>query len=256
MKRLFVGVLTLVFSTTVIAQTAILPDRTLFRVLETDSPRISPDLFSRFMAVQPGISNQAQQEKYLELNAFVQHLNQRLQKSRSTEQFLKYLFYRVHRTHLKEYQSYATLNSILTEGVYDCVSATALYALLLDALHIKFSVQEMTYHVYLEIPVGEEAVLLESTDPLAGFVVGTENIAARLAQYQAEEIDQAVYSRAIQARVGMTELVGLTHFNAAVNYYNQQKLAPARQHLQQAIQWYPAERMYALQALIESVATR
>ena len=65
-----------------------------------------------------------------------------------------------------------------------------------------------------------------------------------------------MYADAIRARVGITELVGLTHFNAAVNYYNQQQLAPARQHLQQAMQWYPAERMYALQALIEAVATR
>lgn len=256
MKLLYIGALALFFSTTLVAQHIFTPQYPVSTVAEAGSPRISPRLFSLFTEVHPNLSDQDSQEQYLMLHSFVQDLNQRLQKSRSTEQFLRYLFYRVHRTYLKQYQQYATLNNILTGGEYDCVSATALYALLLDALHINFSVHEMTYHVYLEIPVNDKVVLLESTDPLGGFVAGAENISERLAQYQAEEIDQSVYSAAIQARVGITELVGLTHFNAAVNYYNQQQLAAARQHLQQAMRWYPAERMYALQALIESVATR
>ena len=256
MKRLYTGVFTLIFSTTVLAQTAIIPDRSFSNVIETKSPQISSKLFSHFMGVKSDFSGQTLQETYSELNDFVRHLDQRMQKSRSTEQFLRYLFYRVHRTYLKDYQSYTTLNDILSDGAYDCVSATALYALLLEALHIDFSIQEMTYHVYLEIPVGNEVVLLESTDPLAGFVAGSGKVAERLAQYRSEEVDQTMYSRPIQAQVGITELIGLTYYNAAINYYNQQQLVPARQHLKQAIQWYPVDRMYALQALIESVATR
>jgi TolA-binding protein len=144
----------------------------------------------------------------------------------------------------------------MTHHKYDCVSGTALYALLLDALQINFTIQEMTYHMYLEIPVGNGRVLIESTDPLSGLTLGAEAVAAREAQYRAEEIDPEVYTQPIQAQIGLTELVGLSHFNAAVHHYNQQQLVAARQHLQQAIQWYPAERMYTFQAIVEALAVR
>ena len=179
-----------------------------------------------------------------------------MKRSKSTEQFLKHFFYYVHRNYLKDYQQYATLNDVLENGKYDCVSGTALYALLLDALHINFSVQEMTYHMYLEIPLDGGIAIIESTDPLAGFISTESAIAERLAQYQAEEADPTVYSRPIQAKVGMDELLGLSYFNAAVFHYNQQQFTPARQYLRQAIRWYPADRMYAFQAIIETVATR
>lgn len=250
--KCLVGAIALFFSTWASAQT---PHLTVAEVA-ADGPRVSPALYSQFTEILPSSSPEDLQDKYSELNYFVQQLDHRLKKSASVKQFLRYLFYRVHRSHLKQYQSYATLNELLTDGKYDCVSGTALYALLLEALRIDFSIQETTYHVYLVVPLGDDVAILESTDPTSGLVIGSDNVAQRLAQYRNEEVNPPLYAAPIQARVGMSELLGLTHFNAAVNYYNQQQLEPARQHLQRAIRLYPADRMYALQTLIESLATR
>lgn len=256
MKRIYTGVFALFFSSLSIAQPIAISDYPTVQTDHQQQPGVSSELFWQLMATEPGISDQEIQEEYQELTQTVRKLNRKLKKSRSIEQFLEYFFYRVHRTYLKEYQSYATLGELMTDRKYDCVSGTALYALLLDALQIDFTVQEMTYHMYLEIPVGNGKVLIESTDPLSGLVLGDKAVADREAQYQAEEVDSEVYAQPIQAQVGLSELVGLSHFNAAVHHYNQQQLPAARQHLQQAIQWYPAERMYTFRAIVEAVAVR
>lgn len=256
MKRIYIGAFALFFSLSVAAQGSLVSDYPVLESAETVSSTISPGLFRHLMATYPNITDTEVQEKYQELERIVYKLNRKLKKAKSMEQFLNYFFYYVHRTQLKNYRLYATLGDLMTSKDYDCVSGTALYALLLDALHINFSVREMTYHMYLEIPLEDGVAFIESTDPLSGLVIGEEAILARKATYQAEEIDQKVYDQPIRARVGMPELIGLSYFNAAVYRYNQQQLTPARHYLRQAIRWYPAERMYALQALIESVATR
>jgi len=256
MKRIYTGVFALFFSSLSIAQPITVSNYPVVQTNYQQDSGISSELFWQLMATEPGISDQEVQEKYQELEQTFFKLKRKLKKSRSMEQFLKYFFYYIHRTYLKEYQSYATLENLMTDHKYDCVSGTALYALLLDALQINFTIQEMTYHMYLEIPVGNGRVLIESTDPLSGLTLGAEAVAAREAQYRTEEIDPEVYTQPIQAQVGLSELVGLSHFNAAVHHYNQQQLVAARQHLQQAIQWYPAERMYTFQAIVEALAVR
>ncbi|MGD1889866.1 MAG: hypothetical protein ACFB15_04605 [Cyclobacteriaceae bacterium] len=256
MKRCYSGVLALLFSSLSVAQPIVVSNYPVVQTIPQQKSGISSELFWQLMATEPCISDQEIQDKYQKLEQTVFKLKRKLRKSQSIEQFLKYFFYHIHRTYLKKYQSYATLENLMTDHKYDCVSGTALYALLLDALEIDFTVQEMTYHMYLEIPVEGGKAFIESTDPLSGITLGAEAVAAREAQYQTEEVDPEVYTQPIQAQIGLPQLVGLAHFNAAVNHYTQQQLAAARQHLKRAIQWYPAERMYTFQAIIEALAVR
>ncbi|MEO0332063.1 MAG: hypothetical protein AAF223_10305 [Bacteroidota bacterium] len=256
MMRLYTWAFALFFSTTVLSQPLSASNHPVLLDNSNTGVKVSPELFDKFVAIQSDITAAEAQKQYDALNRSIQYLNRKLKKSKSTEQFLKHFFYYVHRNYLKNYQHHANLGDLLESGKYDCVSGTALYALLLDALHINFSVREMTYHMYLEIPLDGGIAIIESTDPLGGFISTESAIAKRLAQYQAEEADPEVYSQPIQAKVGMNELLGLSYFNAAVFHYNQQQLTPARQYLRQAIRWYPADRMYAFQAIIEAVATR
>ncbi len=256
MMRFYIWGATLFFSVSVSAQQFAIPSHLALPDAPTSKIEVSPVLFAQFIAIQSNSNPTNIQKQYLSLQHTAQHLNRKLKKSKSTEQFLKYFFYHIHRTHLKRYESYATLSDLLDSGQYDCVSGTALYALLLDALQVQFSVREMTHHTYLEIPLNDGIAIIESTDPLGGFVSDELAIAQRLAQYQSEEADPTIYPQPIQAKVGMKELLGLSYFNAAVDYYNHHQFTPARQYLRQAIRWYPADRMYAFQAIVESVATR
>ncbi|WKN40641.1 hypothetical protein [Tunicatimonas pelagia] len=256
MVRLYIWGITLFFTVSVSAQPLAVPTYSNLPAVPTPKAKVSSELFTQFVTIQTATNSANVQQQYLTLQRTTQHLNRKLKKSKSTEQFLKYFFYYIHRKHLKKYENYATLGDLLGSGKYDCVSGTALYALLLDALHIQFSVREMTYHMYLEIPLNNGIAIIESTDPLGGFVVGEAAVAKRLAQYQTEEADSTIYPQPIQAKVGMEELLGLSYFNAAVDCYNRYQFTPARQYLRHAIRWYPADRMYAFQAIVEAVAAR
>ena len=254
--RLYIWGVTLFFSISVSAQRITVPNNPTLPKVSISNVEVSSALFTKFVTIQSDITPANTQKQYLALQQTVQHLNRKLKKSKSTEQFLKHFFYYIHRKHLKKYEQYATLGNLLNTGQYDCVSGTALYALLLDALQIRFSVREMTHHMYLELPLDEGVAIIESTDPLAGFITGKPAVTKRLAQYRAEKPDAAIYPQPIQAKIGLKELLGLSYFNAAVDSYNNYKFTPAQQYLQQAIRWYPADRMYAFQAVVEAVATR
>lgn len=67
-------------------------------------------------------------------------------------------------------------------GNYNCVTATALYGLLLNDLGIPFSIKETPEHVYLIAYPKSDAILIESTDPLKGYRVFNDNYKALIVQ--------------------------------------------------------------------------
>ena len=160
---------------------------------------------------------------------------------------------------MKRYQDHTTLYELLERGRYDCVTGTALYALLLEALQINYQVQELPYHVYLNIYLTNgDTVLIESTDPQRGFVTRSSERQERLTQYAASltadpNTDAYQYDFTIQESIGLTELAGLSYFNEAVAYYNQQQFQQAITLLQQATQLYSSQRMEAFRSLVEGV---
>ena len=194
------------------------------------------------------------------LNTFVGQLQHKRQKYRSEKRFLSYLFNKVHRKFLKQYQSHTTLYELMEQGHYDCVTGSALYALLLDALGIPYQVHEFPYHVYLTVTTSEhEVFMIESTDPQYGFVTNPAEQAKRREFYsQATSTDNSEayyqYDFTIRSTIGLSELAGLSYFNEAVEYYNQRQLQPAIHLLHQADRLYASPRMEAFKALVASLA--
>ncbi|MEP2026189.1 MAG: hypothetical protein ABJI85_16100, partial [Reichenbachiella sp.] len=100
----------------------------------------------------------------------IDKLKERQSDSKSEAAFLKYVFYTVHRKMLGTYEQYVTFSEIFKkEKKYDCVTGTALYALILDELDVAYEVHETDYHVYLIAKSEGKEYLFESTDALAGF---------------------------------------------------------------------------------------
>ena len=222
-------------------------------------PTTSLRLLQLFIAVEGDVSAEKTTEYLSELDDFVAHLRRKQAKYASEKKFLSYLFYKVHRKYLKRYQDHTTLYELLERGRYDCVTGTALYALLLEALQINYQVQELPYHVYLNIYLTNgDTVLIESTDPQRGFVTRSSERQERLTQYAASltadpNTDAYQYDFTIQESIGLTELAGLSYFNEAVAYYNQQQFQQAITLLQQATQLYSSQRMEAFRSLVEGV---
>jgi hypothetical protein len=145
----------------------------------------------------------------------------------ASEQNLRKMFRRVQRSILKRYVPYTDFSAMFTEGKFDCLTATTLYAHLLESLSYRFDVIETNYHIFLLVHTGEGEVMLETTDPVGGFVTDAGTIAARTGDYQRNELkpNGAGYSYPYQCnlfqRVSTEQLSGLLQFNRAVKAYNQ-----------------------------------
>ncbi len=251
-----VGIFFIISHAFAVVQPAKAPEQQTFK------PTVSVEMFSLFMAVQDTLPSDEVKAFWQEINGFTAALQQKKERYKNEEAFLKHLFYKVHRKYLKKYGGYTTFYDLFNDGSYDCVTGTALYALLLDALQWEYQIRETPYHVFLVVYLHEkqDSVLFEATDP-HGFVTNQKSIEKAMALYQqppSQEVEEASfdYQFRIDERISLQKLAGLSYFNQAVDHYNHQRLPKAIQYLQQAMVLYPARRMEAFQSLLHQTAQK
>ncbi len=165
--------------------------------------------------------------------------------AKSDQRFLSWMFYKVHRKALKNYEQYTTLATTLDNGKYDCLSATTLYALLLNELNYKPEVIETNYHIYLFVTTEEGRFLIESTDPITGFVYDEKEIALRTELKELDVNTESTYlfKAQLNSLVTLTKLAGLQYYNKAVFHYNQQDLKSTLNLLEKASLFYHSQRI-------------
>ena len=78
---------------------------------------------------------------------------------------LKTIYKSVHEEFLVKYSEETYFNDIFINGNYNCVSASALYAYVLDELGISYLIKETPVHVYLIADPDQSAFLIETTLP-------------------------------------------------------------------------------------------
>lgn len=172
--------------------------------------------------------------------------------------FLNYLFYKTHNRFLKHYEEYSSFSELLSKGNYNCLTGTALYALLLDRLGYDFTIVETNYHIFLVVNSGAEKVLFEATDPQHGFVSNPYAVDERIHHYQqnlqAKDGENGKvyyqYRSAVYSHVTMEQLTGLLYYNLAVKAYNQQELIASVNLLKRAMDSYTSPRIEEFSSII------
>ena len=159
------------------------------------------------------------------------------------EQWLKYIFYQVHEKYLKHYQSFSTIPDLFERGSYNCVSGTALYALICELLCIPYAIRETEYHVYLLALVDGKKVLIESTDPVYGFVSQADTIQSLIKAYHEDGSSKYGINEPTGSTVDWIQLAGLQYFNKAVQFYNNKNFQDALSYLNRAMQFYNSARI-------------
>jgi len=161
---------------------------------------------------------------------------------------LKHLFYKTHRKYLKNYVPYQSFSNLLSKGTYGCLTATALYALLLEELGYEYEIIETNYHIFLVGEVSGKRFLIESTDPINGFLDSEEEIDERLREVVAKGAtpineDRYRFSFNINRSISLQELVGLQYYNMASQSYNNGNYIQAVADLDKAHKYYQSERI-------------
>lgn len=190
--------------------------------------------------------------------SFLYQLEKKESSFKREKDFIRHLFLKTHQKFLKNYSTYASFGELLEKGKYNCLTGTALYALILDHFGIEYSVIETNYHIFILAKADGETILLETTDPLNGFVYKQNEIDERLTMYRSNTLQETGKARGVRYEfsfnlweaVSLTELKGLLYFNHAVQAYNQQQFDASVSFLVMAGKFRPSERIQELASVI------
>ncbi len=195
-------------------------------------------------------------KKLAKLRRFIENITLKKRRFKNESQFLSHVFYKTHEKFLKTYTAHATVTDIFSKGEYDCVSGTALYAILLDQLNIDYTIKEFDYHVLLLINA-DKTYMIESTDPLHGFVEHKKEIHSRISDY-ANEAEKSVklakigseksekqHPESINNDINLKQLLGLQYFNNAVYFYNKEMPVETITSLKHSLRYYNSKRIRA-----------
>jgi hypothetical protein len=203
------------------------------------------------------------------LNEDVKQLNWESSANQKPEKRLKQLFQMVHATFLKKYEEKASFNQLFTDGEYQCVGASILYAYILDKFQVSYQIKELPTHVYVVAYPESYNILLETTDPAKGYFLpeakSKENYVNALikAKYLDEDyvkkvgIDQAFneffYSK---TNITLREAVGVLYYNKAVEELDAEKYNEAYSNIAKAQVLYPAKKNEFLENAIMEEMTK
>ncbi len=200
------------------------------------------DLFTLNAAANTSLSMSDISEYKTDLENFVLDLKERYENHGNTHYLLKTLFYRTHKKYLQRYKPTSNFGNLLATGDYDCLSGTILYSWMLNELGLAYNIVETEHHIYIAINSEEGKFLLESTDPLNGFIYSSEEIDTRLSKLTDEELKDHIFSP-IHHAVNHAQLVGLQYFNASVTAYNSGNFIEAVDQIEKASIFYQGDRL-------------
>jgi tetratricopeptide (TPR) repeat protein len=204
------------------------------------------------------------------LNSFVERINtEGGKKKKNLKKFLDYLFEQVHFTYLKKYEANVPFDKIFKTGTYNCLTATALYALIFERMGIKYQIKEAPTHVYLVADPGNLGVLIETTDPQGGYFLPNEKFKK---QFVAELISSKMITEKELASDGfestfekyfyenesidLKQLVALHYNNAGVALSELESNKAAYEQFDKGYFLFPSKRLaFALKGAIFSEIT-
>jgi len=186
----------------------------------------------------------------------------------SIDYFLEHLFYKTHRKVLKRYTKYnSSLDEVLADGNYDCVTGSLLYAFILNHFNIPFKIIETDFHAFLIVKPDGKEFIFEVTDPLSGFIADKKEVLKFKIKYfpdknslglnSAEEIGRAYFTSSegntIYNEVNFMQLYALQHYNQGILALNNKSYKKAVDELKMAKAIYPSRRVNAIMSISESL---
>jgi hypothetical protein len=163
---------------------------------------------------------------------------------------LKGIFMEGRRQFLRSYdKNYPHFSRLFTDGSYNCLTGSAMYAWVLERLGYQVQIHETAFHAYLTLRADNVVYLFDATDPENGFVVGAAAVGKRELWYTGNELQKgANFHRSISLR----QLCGLQYYNQGVVAFNARDFDQSLNYLRIAQQLYPqSERILKLEEMAQ-----
>lgn len=208
--------------------------------------------------------NFKEQAKHPRWEILLEQLDQKAFQRNGDVQLLSDIFFKTQKYLLVTYAKHADFSTTLSEGVFDCVTGTAAYALLLDRYGIPYQIVETDEHVFIKGDWNGMPFILESTFPEHGLILHAKEVKAFERKFatgsalsskalpsQVGHLERLGKSSAILEGIGLRELAGLQYYNDAVEkFYEKQYLATYAQ-LVKAEFLYPSPRITEFKGKME-----
>ncbi|MEI6021485.1 MAG: hypothetical protein WCR21_10180, partial [Bacteroidota bacterium] len=119
---------------------------------------------------------------HLLINLFVSDLLKQT-KGLSNAKKVKGVYKAVHSEFLRVYRMQNSFSDIFERGEYNCVSSTALFAIIFYKMGIPFRIQEQPQHVYITAYPQQESILIETTSPDNGYLKISPSLVQKYNKY-------------------------------------------------------------------------
>lgn len=211
-----------------------------------------PNYIALFLAIDSDSTDFANAEK--KLNSFYGVIQSKGLANRQPKAFAKLLFKEVHNYFFRQYQESALFSQIFINGKYNCVSASALYAIILDHYSVSYAIKELPTHIYLVAFPGTFNIQFEATNPKGLFIPdprAQEDYVNRLikAKYTTQEyVSRLGYPKAFQEfyyakdNINIINLAGIQYSNETIHLVNNKKTEEAMHMAMKAYNLYPSKR--------------
>ncbi|MEQ8882404.1 MAG: hypothetical protein RLQ12_22365 [Cyclobacteriaceae bacterium] len=203
----------------------------------------------------------------LQITSYRNSLNRRVQdfksgkRPKNNSKYVKKVYEFVHSEFLRKYESEAYFHQIFENGVYNCVTACALYGMVFSTLDIPFTIKETPTHVYIIAYPESDQIGIETTDPIGGFKTFSpgfkQNFVNQLVGLKLIDIAEladgvnAVFNRYYfsNKELGLKELTGIQYYNHGLIEFQNNNYQLAYQDMQKAYYLYPSENIKEILSL-------
>jgi tetratricopeptide (TPR) repeat protein len=200
----------------------------------------------------------------LKINEFVNEFKS-INSSSNTGKQLKNLYKAVHAAFFKKYSEETYFNEIFINGNYNCVTASALYAIILDQLSINYSLKMTPDHVYLIADTNNTKFQIETTLPSHGVWVYDDktkrnyvkylidNKLISTEEYNSQTVD-ALFTKyyTTDKSIKLRELCGIQYYNKSVFLARDNKYRVALRDIEKAELLFPDNQIKYLKFSILS----
>jgi len=175
-RSFFIIFLVIVFSISAIAQEDLVrfSDLTFVSDFEKESFKQyfdgDMDITRLLQCINPRQTEKGHLENDQQLRSAIDKLKQAKLEKKKPNKKVRTIYTTIHDTFLDKYEIKNEFSEIFDTGKYNCVSATALFALVFEELSISYTIKELPTHVFLIAYPENEQILVETTDPLTGYI--------------------------------------------------------------------------------------
>lgn len=189
-------------------------------------------------------------------------LEEKRAKRKKEEKFLRDIFEETRKVYLKKQVDVSTLNETIRSGAYNCVSGTALFGQLLDYFGFDFRIIETQSHVFLETSCAGKPIIMESTRPAQGLIVGEKRVKAFRSIFEnGNSSDPSgrttvgaashFYTAGYMNTIHLKQLAGLQYYNDALLHLKNENLLKAKAQIDKAALLYPSDRILEFQGVLQ-----